>query len=287
MPRLPNFLIVGTAKSGTTTIAHALNHHPEVFFPDAWEPNFFAFDYQYEKGIAYLEDLFADARGVKAAGTKSWRNSVKEVYPEAIPRIKRHLDVDRLKIIYIVRHPLERIESFWIECRSGGQDIVPPDFNQAVREEPLFLHSSRYWHQINQYRSFIPDERIHVVFFKDIKNDLESVLEQICRFLEVDANILAELPRPHKNQSKGKGIDRWGVRYIRRIPGLDVLRDAVPICIRRMIRKALKSRTESRPEWGTETRHWTIRQLQDDMQKFLNWREKPSNHWLLTEHMPT
>ncbi|MGB3615662.1 MAG: sulfotransferase, partial [Elainellaceae cyanobacterium] len=58
---LPSFLIIGAAKSGTTTLANYLRKHPECFIPQEKEPNFFGIDEKYEQGLDSYVSLFEPA----------------------------------------------------------------------------------------------------------------------------------------------------------------------------------------------------------------------------------
>jgi hypothetical protein len=86
---LPNFLVLGTAKSGTSTLARYRRDHPQVCFGRAHEPNFFAFDRQWARGLEYDRTLFAHDDGEPRIGEKSWRDSCTGHYPRVFDRDKR------------------------------------------------------------------------------------------------------------------------------------------------------------------------------------------------------
>jgi hypothetical protein len=138
---LPNFLILGTAKSGTSTLARYLCDHPQVCFSRAHEPNFFAFDRQWARGLEYYRSLFAHYDGEPRIGEKSWRDACTGHYPHAFDRVRRTLP--ELKLIYVVRDPIARGLSMWRELRDAGQDRVARDVATALTSDPLTLDSLR------------------------------------------------------------------------------------------------------------------------------------------------
>ena len=134
---LPNFVIAGTAKSGTNTIKEFLEGHPECGFCSLGEPDFFAKDELFARGLSYYKSLFAGGAGKKILAEKSWRYSVPEAYPKAQDRL--FAAIPDVKILYIVRNPLERAATLWRELRDNGGERIGPDFEKAVFESPLIF----------------------------------------------------------------------------------------------------------------------------------------------------
>jgi hypothetical protein len=138
---LPNFLILGTAKSGTSTLARDLCDHPKVCFASAHEPNFFAFDRQRTRALAYDRTRVAHDDGEPRIGEKSWRDACTGHDPHGCDRVRRTLP--ELKLIDIVRDPIARGLSMWRELRDAGQDRVARDVATALTSDPLILDSLR------------------------------------------------------------------------------------------------------------------------------------------------
>jgi hypothetical protein len=228
---LPNFLIVGTAKSGTSSLSHMLSQHPDCFFPARKEPNFFAFDTEYARGIDHYKARFSEAKNSKAIGEKSWRYSCRNVYPNALPRIVENLP--HAKIIYIARHPLQRLQSLWMEFRSSGYDHADSNFSLALRSNPIFVDSSLYWTQLGAFRDHYPDDKILTLFFDDLKSDPISVFHTCCRFLEISADV--SVNPEVRNVSENKSHDGKILEVLRNHPKFGKLRDrqAPPVRQRR------------------------------------------------------
>ena len=122
---MPNFLIIGAPKSGTTSLYQYLKQHPQIYLPDKKEPHFFSFEGRTQgfngpgqadfmkKRITKIEDyikLFENVNDELAIGEAS----TSYLYiPEAVERIKKY--VPEVKIITIIRHPAERAFSDYLQ----------------------------------------------------------------------------------------------------------------------------------------------------------------------------
>jgi hypothetical protein len=272
----PNFLVIGAEKAGTTSLCAQLDQHPDVFICEPKEPGFFhAF---YDRGWAWYESLFEPGRECAARGEGTVRYSQVTLYPDAAPRIAR--DLPEARLIYIVRHPLHRIESAWIEWRALAMPGVTSDFNESVRAQHGLIDASRYWMQINAYRDHFPDDRILVLFFEEYREDPHAVLRRCFAHLGVDETVQIEDTAP-RNVSTGKLVDGPAAETLRRVPGFAWLRDAVPDRVRFAFRRLIKRPLGERPRWEESTRRWAAEQLADDTRRFLGFYGKPADYWPL------
>jgi hypothetical protein len=274
---LPNFLIIGTAKSGTTTLARQLCKHPSIGFASAAEPNFFAFDENYSRGMAYYESFFSHCTRKMLVGEKSWRYSVGALYPKARDRIAEHLPNARL--VYIVRHPLARAESLWMECLSSGADVVSTDFNKAIKENILFVESSKYWTQLNRYRDYFSDSRILVLFHENLSTRHRSVLDSLFSFVGIECALDSSFKELWENVSEGKSGDNALLAAARRIPGFNSFRNAAPQIARSGLRRVLKRKLD-RPTWDDDTRKWFLDQVYEDCRHILSYAGRDSDYWI-------
>ncbi|MGB0766132.1 MAG: sulfotransferase family protein [Phycisphaeraceae bacterium] len=273
----PNFLVIGAPKSATTSLCDKLKQHPEVFFSAPKETFFFCYDHVYEKkGWPWFESLFEGAEGFKAIGEGSTINANLGTYPNALPRIVEH--VPDAKIIYIVREPIRRIESYWVELHSQGTITVP--FNRAVREDPQLLDTSLYWKQISAYREHFSDDRILTLFFEDFKRDAAGELRRCFAFLEIDPEVHIEDAQTPKHVTQGRNRDLWLTNMMRhRLPGFYAIRDAVPKPIRDGAKRLLKRPIDTGFEWEPGVLAWTLDQLREDSAAFLDYAGKPADFW--------
>jgi hypothetical protein len=274
----PNFLVIGAAKCATTTIRTLLGRHPDVFMVPT-ETQFFNEDAVFARGSAWYESLFAQA------GNTLWRGegcncyTMKEVFPRAFERLTSY--AGQLKLIYAVRDPFARIESFWMELRSQHPDYVHHDFNKAVDVNRDWLtDSSNYLAQLEPFRRFYGDESIHVVFYEDFCADPESVMRDCFRFLGIDSNVDVGAATARLNESEGKSIASPILSQLRAISLYRRAIDRLPFGPRDRIARALFYRKiRQRPAWHPEARGWVADLLRDDLQTFLRQYGKPADFW--------
>lgn len=211
--RLPNFIIIGAPRSGTTALYKTIRQHPEIYMSPIKEPMFFAFSqekYHFEPGMAaifrhtvrnpqqYLL-LFAAATNQRAIGEAS------NIYlrtPWAAQRI--HATLPTCQLIAVLRNPVERAYSHYSYMARLGLDRAP-DFGEALRLErtepenrdPFFLYTKMgyYAAQLQVYFELFPRERIRIFLYEDWNDTPRAMLKDLFGFLEVDDTVTPELQR--------------------------------------------------------------------------------------------
>ena len=196
-PGGPNFLIIGAAKAATTSLVSLLEQHPEAGIALGKEPHFFSFDRHYARGWESYRQLFLHCGGKAAAGDASTSYSRLRYYPRTIERIQRHLGMP--KIIYMVRHPLHRIESAFAEhLRTPGAPRAA-SINEAILRQPMIVDSSRYWETFDAYRKAFGEANIKVVWFEQYSADPIAAFKEVCGFLGIDLRFTPDLSRESRN----------------------------------------------------------------------------------------
>lgn len=248
---MPNFLIIGAAKAATTTLSNMLSAHPQAAIVHGKEPHFFSYDHVYRLGWDRYQQLYRHCRGKIAVGDASTSYSRIRHHPHTLSRIFRH--VPDVKIIYMVRHPLERMVSAYVErLATPGAGNVFESINQAVKRQPMIIDSSRYWEVFDAYRAHFDEERIKIVWFEEFVQDAEQVFGGVCEFLGIRPDI---------------GIDS-------RMVGRNT-RDNALERMARLGRSGLSIDTE----WDGDVRQWVIDQIRDDNLRFLEHFGRPSDYW--------
>ncbi|MEJ2657932.1 MAG: sulfotransferase [Desulfobacterales bacterium] len=249
MPK-PNFLLIGAQKSATTSISVMLSNHPDVFVVKGKEPHFFSENRQYARGWDWYKSLFSDHAGESAIIDASTSYSRTKTYPNTRSRIIKH--IPDTKILYSVRHPLDRMESAYVEWMSMPSFLsTNTSINDMVRKKPNIIESTRYWKNISAYRKHFPDHRIKIIWFDEYVNNPDVVLADLFEFIGVDPSIT--IPYSH-----------------------------LPIASRKSRIKKMKisGRTTSvDTTWDRLTLQWIIEQLGNDTRKFLEWCGKPADYW--------
>lgn len=184
---MPNFLLIGAMKAGTTSLYHYLRSHPQVFMPSFKAPEFFAGKAHTRRGVDWYRHQFAGA-GAEATAIGEASNVYTKFphYPGVPERIAEH--IPDVKLLYIVRDPVERIRSHYQTRLAEGAEKAP--FETAVFENPIYLDYSRYWLQIEQYLRCFSEEQLLVMTAEQLRHDRASLLRKVYGFLDVDADFV-------------------------------------------------------------------------------------------------
>ena len=246
----PNFFIIGAAKAATTSLSSLLNSHPQAAIAQGKETHFFSYDQLYKLGWKKYLELFGHCLNKKAIGDASTSYSRIRYHPLTVARIQEH--VPEARIIYMVRHPLKRMESAYVELLGTPGAKLFASINDAVRRQPMIVDSSRYWEVFDAYRRRFDESRIKIVWFEEYIANSTAVFQDVCRFLEIDDSVTPAFEREVTNSR----------------------RDASA-----RMAKLGKGHIEVNTSWDEETRKWVIDQLRDDNCRFLAHFGRPKNHW--------
>ncbi len=198
--RLPNFLLAGASKAGSTSLYHALRQHPDIYMPEEKEPGYFIADrllkvpaaehFQRRHLIVELEQyerLFDGVAGERAIGEASVQYLM---HPDlAIPGIRALLG--DVSILLILRNPVDRaISSYSHILRDRGTSESLGDVldNEAMRLDDgsalwLLVEAGRYSRQVAAYQAAF--SRVKVVLLDDLKADASGVFRDVFGFLGV------------------------------------------------------------------------------------------------------
>lgn len=184
--RMPNFLVIGAMKAGTTSLYRYLREHPDVFMPSIKELEFFAGEGTWSRGIAWYQKQFQGAGAAAAVGEASTAYSKYPIVRDVPERIAACIPDCRL--IYLVRDPIERIRSHYEHRVAIGTERSP--FAQAIFSDPVYLTCSRYADQIERYRKHVPPERLLLVRSEDLLTSRHETVRGIFRYLGVDPDVV-------------------------------------------------------------------------------------------------
>jgi hypothetical protein len=209
---LPDFMVIGAARSGTTTLYEYLQQHPDIIMSTVKEPAFFAVDEFYNKGIEWYSSLFKNIAGQQLCGEASTYYTVDPYTPIAAKRIYERLP--HVKLIYIMRSPIDRLYSHyvWEVCCAQRENnvydisLIPLDedgffqkpkegwkpwkfatkFEKSLEASPgFYINTSQYIKNIKEYLKYFPREALLCLFFEDLKKNPGAILNQIYTFLKV------------------------------------------------------------------------------------------------------
>ncbi len=206
---LPNFLIVGAAKCGTTSLYNYLKEHPDIYMSPVKEVNFFSSKYiptQHERELTIedYESYFAGAKNKKCVG----ECSPSYMYTPTVARdIKDTLP--KCKIIIIIRNPIDRLHSHFIYSKYMGFNSgalinflheAEARNSNAWFSKTSMIQAGMYYKQIKEYMCVFGGGNICIVAFDSLKDEPVTVMKKIFLFLDVDNSF-----QPKVNQKYNVG----------------------------------------------------------------------------------
>lgn len=257
---LPNFLVIGAMKAGTTSLHQYLRTHPSVFMPELKEPEFFSEPDRWARGIDWYSSLFEPGADRPIRGEASTGYTRFPRYPETPERIARVLPDARL--VYLLRDPVERMRSHYHHSVLLGRERRPVD--EALLAGGGYLDTSRYAMQLRRYLDHFPAEQVMVAFSEDLRTDRRATLERICRFVGADPASLPTTPSVEHHVSGERLLVPGRVRRLAELAPVRRLRRASPGLAGRLGRRL--ARDHSVDDVPTpQTRRRLLETLADDL----------------------
>ena len=204
--QMPDFIIIGAAKSGTTSLYYYLLQHPQIYLPENKEPFFFSFEgkdlssYHYEgsmraasnaiTNLSQYQRLFSSAPPAVKKGEASTIYLYEKSTAERI-----HHHTPGVRLIAILRNPVERAYSHFQNFRRDGLEPLK-DFAQAVKHEPTrtqenwfptyyYIDTGFYARQLTNYLKFFNKSQIKLFLYEDLQQ-IDGLLSETCSFIGVD-----------------------------------------------------------------------------------------------------
>jgi hypothetical protein len=186
--RLPTFIVVGAMKAGTTSLYHYLRSHPQVFMPKIKELDFFAEGMNWTRGLDWYRHQFGAAPPEAVAVGEA--STVYTKFPRYDGVAERMASiVPDVRLIYVVRHPIDRIRSHYEHRVASGAETVPMEI--AVFENPIYIDYSRYALQVEQYLPHFPREQLLIISSEELRHHRASTIRRVYGFLGVDPDYVA------------------------------------------------------------------------------------------------
>jgi hypothetical protein len=283
-----DFVGIGASKSGTTWLGHMLEDHPELCMSVPKEVHYFndimtyrnrIMEPNYAKGLSWYKKHFNHCGEGKIIGEITPRYCTDPVVPA---RIKAH-NKD-IKIFFFMRDPVDRIESHYNFAKYFVQK-EDRSMEQAVKEQSEFIATSMYFKNISRYLEHFPKEQIFLIWFDDIKERPDELLERIYTFLGVDATFRPEHMNKKSNQgriSKYRGLQDF-IRVVNHkliLLGFSgFVRTIKKAGLGSMVMK-INSKPLEKDRMTPELKAYIIKEVYDDVKKLEEWSGKDLSHWL-------
>lgn len=296
---LPDFLVVGAARAGTTSLHYYLRQHPGIFLPSQKEPSFFCFadkkiDYKNGRFVFAVTDFIRYKKLYKNADSDLVKGDISTPYlylhDETIRNIKKyHPHPDALKIVIVLRNPVERAYSQYLwKVRDGREDR---SFEEALKAEKarmaqnysfdyFYAHRGLYFSQVEDYIKHF--KSVKIIFFDSFRNEFEVTMKNLCEFLGVDKDF--EFTKRDKINSSS--IPRFAslgrmmtVESKVKFKILSVLSDGMRMSIKESFNK-FNSTCKTPEPIGESTVKWLNDFYREDIQKLQSLINSNLSHWI-------
>jgi hypothetical protein len=268
---LPDFLIVGTSRSGTTSLYFYLREHPEVFLPEEKEPNFFDYpetlafvDYVNLFNLANNDQIIGEATSTYLYNYKKSIDNIKSIYGS---------EYRKLKIIAILRNPIDRAWSYYLLSRRRGytKNFFETVYQFQKKEKRGtyhdFISSGMYYKQVEAfYKHFL---FIKIFLFEELINNPNKVLKEIYDFL--DLTIIDFFPNDLNSAYNASGEPKRSI-YIpiynflfRDYTLKNFLKHFFPFDFRQKIKTKMANRIIRKTYMSDDVREYLVSIFKDDL----------------------
>lgn len=290
---LPNFIVIGAAKAGTTALYWYLREHPSVFMSRVKETNYFAYGLDAQgrplygdpevdrfpvKSLSQYKQLFTQAGDAVAIGEAS------PIYlecPQAAARIRELLPAAR--IVCSLRHPVDRAYSdYQMYLRHRGRRFDPARDLAATsvwaRPESHWMQIGRYHEQLSRYFDRFTRNQIHVLLFDDLRRSPPRVMQDLYRFLGVDPAFVPDFGTPHA--PGGMPVSRLLESFLTSTAIKYAVKPWVPVQAANWVRRLRTRNMRPAPSLPPELRKELTRHFRDDIAKTSDLIGRSLEHWL-------
>jgi len=307
-----DFLVVGAAKSGTTALHRYLGQHPRIFLPEVKELHFWEQNRNPNRAIRRFSRPYTVPTTL--LGYLSWFDSAAEgqVVGEVCPSYLFYHDLtiaslrdyhpawERVKIVIILRDPIDRIFSQYRHVRRKGIDPENLDLAASIRREPLrrdclevtcglqYLGMSMYYAQVKAFLDSFDDVRVYL--YQDLRDDAPGLLADLFRFLGVDEGPATAIDTTRRvNVTKGRAVPRSAF-HRRLYETATSVGEALPGWMRRTGKSAVRSALlrPLEPAMGAEvheTVEWLKDQLRPDVEALSAMIGRDLSQWLSKDYL--
>ncbi|HEV7563518.1 MAG TPA: sulfotransferase [Solirubrobacterales bacterium] len=235
---LPNFIIIGGLKCGTTSIHHYLGLHPEIQMSKPKELNFFVEEMNWDLGLDWYASRFDDRCKVRGESSPHYTNLPR--FDGVAEKIREHCPDARL--LYMVRDPIKRILSHWVHATGAGyetREMVPT----LSLPDTQYINRSKYWMQLQPYLELFDRGQIELITQEELQAEREATMRKAFAFAGVDESFVSEQFDREWEKSSAKQGDKYQfMEKLIKLPGFrsfDRNFDRLPESMRWIVEKVV------------------------------------------------
>jgi hypothetical protein len=285
---LPNFIVIGVAKAGTTSLYRYLDQHPEIYICPEKGTNYFGYEDArawtwHDEGeppllrhfrvrtLAEYEAAFAGATDEIAVGEVSpqyFRS------PTAARRI--HDLIPHAKLVASLRNPADRAFSGFLMRTRRGEAVK--DAHQELTPEASHVREGFYFTRMKRYCDLFPRDQMKIYLFEDFKSDPAGIVREVCEFLEVDSGFAPDTAVRHNPAS----VPRSGVlnRVFYHPKVIRGAKAVLPERVQGMAKRLRQRNQRPAPAFPADLRADLLRLYREDIRKLEELLDRDLSVWL-------
>jgi hypothetical protein len=293
---MPDFIIVGAPKCGTTAMYGYLRQHPDVFMPFIKEPLFFGSDLTSRYGRMTEEEYRALFRPAPDGALKG-EASAWYLYSSCAAQ-EIHDAIPEARIVAMLRNPIEVMQAQHSQLLFNRQEDIP-DFADALAAEPeraagrrlppgpirpenlLYRRMVQFSEQLERYLAVFGRERVHVIIFDDFREDTAGAYRSLLEFLGVSSEVEADLsPMNENKRARAAWIQRmiWDPPLLR--PLIPHLRRYPMVHRARQALLRLNSRRQGRETLDPALRHRLAAEMRPEVERLSALLDRDLRGWV-------
>lgn len=276
---LPNLIVIGAQKCGTTSLHYYLSLHPQIAMSKEKELEFFIQERNWHRGLAWYESHFREEAKIRGESSPNYTNYTR--FSGVAERM--HSVVPHTKLIYIVRDPIERIVSQYIHQYSDERENRPIQEALGSSDNNQYINRSLYYTQLKQYLAYYSESQILVIATEDLQYNRRPTLRRVFEYLGVEPEFYCRRYSINRHStSRKRRKDEIGVRLAQTLP-LKMLK-RVPQRFRWPIEDLLYfpfSKKIERPKLTDELRKDLASRLKEDVDKLRAFAGEKFEQWSL------
>lgn len=298
---VPDFIIIGAPKGGTTSLYHYLRQHPQIYMSVLKDSHFFLHDgatpcmggpSDKDRNREMIKTWSAYQKQFQAAGPDQVCGEIGVRYldsPAACQAIRRRLP--EVKLIVILRQPVERAYSHYRMYRRNGSELCET-FEQALADEPrrlqegwfraLHQHLGYYHQHLKPYFENFSREQIRVFLFDELKADPAGLMRDLFVFLGVDPEFRPDMmTRFNRAGEIANPMLRWAWSASRGLRSRAT--PMVPVQMRGRLVSWMASRPvkpHAAPPLAEQTQRALLEAYREDIQRLSELLGRDLSHWL-------
>jgi hypothetical protein len=295
---MPNFLVIGAAKGGTTALHRYLKQHPQIFMSPRKELRFFPFegnppDYRGPGDAAdaasmttTLDDYVAQFEGSEGYPARGEISPLYLYMPRSVERIRHY--IPDVKLIAVLRQPAERAYSQYLMMKRDGLETL--GFEDALAAEDrrvaeryghrwYYLRRGFYAAQLRPYFANFARGQIRVRLYEDYVSNPVAFAQDIFRFLNVDDTFVPDMSVRH-NESKLPRSRRLQVFLTQPRAAKNFVKTFIPAGWSRRVGDRLRRENLTRPPLPPETRRRLTEVYREDIEELQGMIGRDLSHWL-------